>query len=137
MNHDTKLFRKWMRVLRDPESKKTTGQLQDIIYEKHRCCLGHCCHAAGADVKIDEISVGEEAVTYSYLGNNDYACLPETLAEELDITATGCFINKVEVRGEQMGSLTDVNDNSLLSPAEIADLIEENKDNFIPYDSGG
>ena len=94
-----------------------------------RCCLGHYCAAKGLQavaVKVYDLETGSK-VLYTYdpqYEKNIYA-LPQHLAKSLGITKYGRFVQSVVVEGRQMVGLTDVNDYTDLSPAQIADVIEQ------------
>ena len=133
--------RKWLAQLRDPESKKHYGELENPLASNARCCLGHACHALDIDRELQED--GEIFVAYGgCLGH-----LPKEAARKLDIEVTGYLKNSIEIqfcnsKGRvqviKCHSLTDVNDSTSLTPKEISDVIEEQfeKDNFVPFICG-
>ena len=130
--------RKWLAVLRDPKSSKNRGSLESYWDENSRCCLGHACHAL--DVEKEE-SKPDSAVYY----DGKDSILPKGARNALDIDHRGNFIEPVTIISVHPNSLThryedyftaydliDVNDNTNLTPKEIADVIEEQfeNDNF-------
>ena len=136
---------KWLAQLRDPESKKLTLRLEDAEDPKARCCLGHACHALGLPRSVDtehELATGSKLVLVLY-GEDEHTdrftsdVLPMNAAEMLDISVVGTFVKPLVHRGVQPPymSLSDLNDESTLTPAEIADVIEEQfeKDNLMSY----
>ena len=133
---------KWLAQLRDPESKKHYGELEDPSDSNARCCLGHACHALGID---RELQGDDDEIFVAYggcLGN-----LPNEAARKLDIDIMGCFKNSIEIRCcnsrgrlqvTKCHNLTNVNDSTRLTPKEISDVIREQfeKDNFVPFMCG-
>ena len=128
MNTDTKLFKNWMKTLRDKKSGKAIGQLVDYFQPDNKCCLGHACSAAKLKPEIDE-----DCSTYSY--NGEEVLMPKALCKKLNITKEGAFINNVDVNGKRFSDLAFLNDITSLTPAQIADVIEEQAKakNFKPY----
>ena len=121
--------RKWLAQLRDLDSKKEFGQLENVKDSNARCCLGHACHALGIRRRVKQYpSSSIDLVAYE----NTSGALPSSACYMLNITAIGRFIEKIIVNGESCSDLSDVNDNTLLSPAEIADVIQDqfNNNNF-------
>ena len=129
---------KWLDQLRDPESKKARGMLEDSKDKNSRCCLGHACHALGIERDEDK----KYSVIY-------YDCedtnLPFGARNALDIDGRGSFKEPVNITSVHHNSLTsvhedymtaydliDINDETDLTPQEIADVIEDqfNTGNF-------
>ena len=114
--------RKWLSQLRDPESKKETGQLESLDDSNTRCCLGHACHALGIKRLVESYAHEQEkVVTYDFQNTN----LPYSACNMLNINVLGEFKKEVLVNGKYCQSLTEINDFTDLTPKEIADLIEE------------
>ena len=133
----------WLRALRDPDAQKHCGSLEDYDNPKARCCLGHACAALGlkrADDQWIQDNYGEKTVLYGVdRGDYDETCLPKSLSKRLNISPGGGFIKKIEIEGQNengapilFDSLVHVNDDTDLTLAQIADLIEEQnrKKNF-------
>ena len=129
---------KWLAQLRSPKAKKTTLKLEDFKKPNKRCCLGHACHALGIKREVLEsnYSLGNSIVHYE----NEPTYLPEEAYEKLDITSEGRFVTPVELdhihkyyKGDVYKNLARINDHTALTPAEIADVIEEQfkANNFI------
>ena len=116
---------KWLAVLRAPESSKAVGVLESRTYENSRCCLGHACHALGI---TRTVTTGPEYVRY----DSESKWLPPAARRALRINANGNFKKTIEVDDKVLNSLAQVNDRTELSPAEIADVIEDQieNDNF-------
>lgn len=133
----------WLRALRDPSAEKHCGTLEDYDNPKARCCLGHACVAFGlerADDQWTQDNYGDDIVLYgSHDGEYEETVLPKSLSMRLNLSPGGNFIEKVEIEGQNengapilFDSLVHVNDDSTLTLAQIADLIEEQnrKNNF-------
>ena len=121
--------RKWFGVLRDPESKKITNKLEDPEDTNARCCLGHACHALGIEREV-EFDPRKESHSVCY--DSSSIVLPDTVAYMLNITNVGDFKKTIYVKSIPVSNLTQANDDTNLTPAEIADLIEDQikNDNF-------
>ena len=121
-------FTLWLGVLRDPKSEKMCGALAHHFHTDQRCCLGHACHALGLPLEQWDWRGG-------YGGEHSY--LPARISELLDITQLGAFREPLLIDGlkARFESLAGLNDASNLSPAEIADVIEDmwKNDGFVPY----
>ena len=133
---------KWLAQLRSPDAKKTTGKLEDFDDRRKRCCLGHACHALGESRRESISGHGKAVVQYGY--DRALYQLPDSAAELLDITTSGRFKNAITVKhtvsgyegfSRLMTCLSDLNDDTTLTPSEIADVIEEQfkTDNFVPF----
>ena len=119
---------KWFAVLRAPESSKAVGVLESRTDENSRCCLGHACHALGIARTVPNESA-PEYVRY----DSESKWLPPAARRALRINANGNFKRSIEINDTVLNSLSQVNDRTELSPAEIADVIEDQirNDNFI------
>ena len=129
----------WLAKMRHLKSKKHQGSLEKAHHPEHRCCLGHACAAFG----VDRLSERENSGVVSY-GSRDEGwhskVLPVELVRRLRIKNNGEFKKPITIKGYrtefdrpvEFGSLVEINDNTRLSLAQIADIIErENKaDNF-------
>ena len=128
---------KWLAQLRSPEAKKTCSKLEDPEKPNHRCCLGHACYVLGLTRTVEEIQddiFNYDAVYY----DNGYSYLPISACEMLDINPDGDFKEVINVTMNQKQfckNLAELNDDTELQPAEIADIIEENfkANNFTPH----
>ena len=111
---------KWLKVLRDPASKKAKGELESLGLPEYRCCLGHLCYALEVPSRrVDNnLEYGEDRDT-------SYTQLPEYIARQVGITQDGDFIRDVEYdEVGTFGCLADLNDQTDITPQEIADIIE-------------
>ena len=135
----------WLKVMRDPKSGKALKKLENPENRHDRCCLGHLCHAMQAKSKVANFGSmhssdgGRDCVFYDF---NDHRwthdVLPNELAKELDITFTGSFNTPIDIDGCEVSSMASLNDDTDLTPAEIANVIESQfkAGNVTPYDSG-
>ena len=115
--------RKWFGVLRDPESKKAVNKLESYTDKNARCCLGHACHALGIERKVMKFANG--IIVYE----NKSDTLPFSVCNMLNIQNTGKFKKEVLVGDEPYWSLSRINDNTDLTPQEMADVIEDQFEN--------
>ena len=132
-------FKKWLSVLRDPKSKKHVGSLESLHDSNTRCCLGHACHALHSNKTIFEDKV-------CYGAEKEYTFLPQKIAKLLNITPDGEFATPIHISRDYSNidsdenvdedinylptsigynDLVSLNDDTILSPAEIANIIEE------------
>jgi len=121
-NGDT-LFAVWIAALKSGKFEKATGTLR--VGETNCCCVfGVLCVASGLPVSTASIPA---------------------LAEFLDITVDGCFVEPLVVIGNLVPrreilirSLMYLNDGTGLSLPEIGERIEQNHRarNFRPYAYG-
>ena len=116
----------WLGVMRDPQSGKCRDKLQDITDSTSRCCLGHLGYSMGAAIDIVLNQNRNKGVGYSYGDdkNINISVLPVALAMELDMTQKGDFIKDVRIGDTSFACMAEVNDDTELTPAEIADVIE-------------
>ena len=117
---------KWLDFLRGEGRRKAKGLLEKIAgYDKEnpRCCLGHACVALGMKGVKDNTNM-------IYDGSS--ALLPLSAQIQLGISSDGSFKECVSVGSATYSSLSTINDCTDLSPADIADVIEEQfkNDNF-------
>ena len=115
----------WLKVMRDPEFGKATGTLEDPNNPSKRCCLGHLGYSMKASRRWNVITA---RVDYFYGGDDSWSSsyLPISLAKELDIDNIGSFINPITVGGiEEFKSMSELNDDTDLTSAAIADIIED------------
>ena len=115
----------WLEQLRNPESEKVTGMLEDPHCENARCCLGHACYALGIE---REESVNQEYVYY----DGEWEVLSGEVAEMLDITQNGNFVHDVNIADyfpeylpNKYMCLSDLNDRTSLKPQQIAVILED------------
>ena len=126
---------KWLAEMRRPDTVKFHRSLENPHNENAMCCLGHACKALKDEFNLKYVNDGTEVTV-----NNNFGVLPNEVARALNITRHGNF--KAEARlmvknhimlvagddGVKQTSdfidLMDVNDSTLLSIEEIADLIE-------------
>ena len=113
---------KWLAVLRAPESKRASGILESRYEENARCCLGHACHALGISRTVPS---GPGYVHY----DSESKWLPMNARRALMVNSNGYFKKSIIVDGRMFFSLAQLNDNTELSPQEIADVIEEQFEN--------
>ena len=113
-----RLRKEWLDYLRQPGRKKTKEVLERYHDNEARCCLGHACHHFGIDRTVLEDSL---SVLYDKQGS----VLPERLQWDLDMTEAGDFCEPIDVEDEIIGDCIGLNDETDLSMAEIADIIEQ------------
>jgi len=142
----------WMGVLENPESRKAQNTLERYGEDPPRCCLGHLCAISPevervVPLKEEEGKVaGEVTCLYRSInppGNLEHMKLPGVLAQKFDLTPEGEF-NRLysdkeiaEIVGvdselfweHNYENLTELNDSSDLSLAQIATFIRHLKDN--------
>ena len=118
--------KKWLAVLRAPESKKHRAALEKPTDPNARCCLGHACHAL--DIKKSK----ESESGYIYY-DGELGILPKKAQKKLRVNPKGTFKNPVRINGIDLFDLVYVNDDTDLTPQEIADVIEDQfeNDNFL------
>ena len=114
--------KKWLTVLRDPESKKTRGVLESSEDENARCCLGHACHALG----IPRIAPSDSGYI---LYHSESKSLPMYARRALMVSRCGVFKNSIVIDNKEFNNIAQVNDMTALTPQEIADVIEDQFDN--------
>ena len=133
-------LRNWLRVMRDPKSGKTKHKLENLENRNNRCCLGHLCYSMNGNSKVTSYGCdieGKDTVFYDF---NDevweHDVLPNELAKELDMTPTGSFTMAIDIGVISVRSMASLNDDTELTPAEIADVIEAQfrAGNVTPYD---
>lgn len=115
---------KWIDFLREEGRQKARNVLEDVQNPEARCCLGHAC-------KVFENSVERTLV----LGDNDTPVavkydktqhvLPSKLQRKLNIDAYGKLRKPIKIENGRYVDLVSINDSTNLSPAQIADVIEE------------
>ena len=130
-------FKLWLEVLRDPKSEKTQGRLEDPDNAKARCCLGHACHALGEERYVKTSGAGYPSqAPYIVMYAGDAGVLSEGAASLLGIQPDG-LLKESDGGVKGMYTLVDLNDDTNLTPAEIADVIEclWQNDGFEPYDN--
>ena len=127
-------WKKWMEVLRDPSSLKKIGVLESNVNPNARCCLGHACHALIPETRRVTLPRAGSLVRY---GADEWSAqvLPPELTELLGVDASCTFKKRVEVPRDRIKdtstlnlSATALNDNTDLSPSEIADILERERD---------
>ena len=123
---------KWLAQLRSPEAQQWTGELESLREPDRRCCLGHACHALGAERSYTDLTV-----YYGKGRDMDSSTLPYSVAKKLNITNSGAMINSYVHGNDVYSGLTIINDCGVFSLSEIADIIEEGfkTNNFYPYES--
>ena len=114
----------WFSVMRDPKSGKCKGRLQDVTNPNDRCCLGHLGFSMGVTTGIKVDKCDNEYVAYFYGGRTNGIVLPSALAKELDMTQCGDFVEVIEIGDAEYCSMSVINDETDLTMAEIADVIE-------------
>ena len=107
--------------MRDPRFGKMQQQLEDPDNSNDRCCLGHLCHAMNVPSELDNDGDPE----YIFDGDSHSAYLPSGLAKALDMTTQGDFMRGIIVDGVVVMHMSGLNDDTDLTPAQIADVIEE------------
>ena len=114
---------KWLKVLRSPLSQREKGRLENGTYSEARCCLGHLCHAldiprhqSGAGTMVEYGDVDDKDISWSQL--------PEYVVRQVGISRNGDFFKAVEYKDEIYHCLADLNDETDITPQEIADVIE-------------
>ena len=120
----TPFVAEWLKILRNPESKKEKSKLQNFVDKERRCCLGHLCHAVGAIVTKSAIE--SERYIYHYKDTYSSTFLPLALAELLDVSTSVHFKKRVKYEHYMFGNLSSINDESGATLSEIADIIEKN-----------
>ena len=135
----------WLAQLRDPEAGKALGMLEDPNDPNQRCCLGHACHALGADRKLYDGKVwyGKDLKSPSALPSGVMDALA-MWGRDGDFRASVSMADVRRIVGrparldegidddekEWIQSLSALNDGTDLTPAEIADVIEANWENL-------
>ena len=121
---------KWLAQLRSPEAKKTTLKLENSKNPDHRCCLGHACHALGIQREVLESQNTVNGWMVHYGEQTSY--LPDEASLKLAILCNGEFVNEIKIdhihsyyANIEFENLAQINDHTELTPAEIADIIEE------------
>ena len=137
-------FRLWLEVLRDPKSEKEKGRLENPDNPNARCCLGHACHALGAERRVVQHPTSampashDVRVEYGGAGEHgeggQYSVLPADVARVLKLTYEGSFkwdalpaddaLRYTVGAPFGLDSLASLNDKTNISPAELADVIE-------------
>ena len=131
---DDPLVKDWLKCLRHHDAKQVRNKLEDRHNLGHRCCLGHLCHAAKATQKKNP-----DTVEYEYEQSISTQVLPVHLAERLDITVNGIFIEAIKIPLQffypytdrrdgyvKIRGLTSLNDKTKYTLNQIADFIEDN-----------
>ena len=120
---------KWLAQLRLPESGKFRDSLENADCPSERCCLGHAAHAVGAPREVSDGIV-------DYDGFNQVLSGP--LQHLFGISHDGTFSEAytgrelAEIIGRPVpyrdfdvwGCLAGINDDTDLTPAEMASVIE-------------
>ena len=127
--------REWLAQLRDPESKKTIGELESYDDTNERCCLGHACYALNIHC---DINITDRTVSY----DTEAGKLPNSACRKLNIDRIGRLNNDILLSDDDeydnfyISNLTTLNDDTDLSPQEIADIIEDQfkTNNFKPFE---
>ena len=121
---------KWLAQLRSPEAKKTTLKLENPKKPNNRCCLGHACHALGIQREVLESKNTVNGWMVHYGEQASY--LPDEASLKLAILCNGEFVNEIKIdhihsyyANIEYKNLAQINDHTELTPAEIADIIEE------------
>ena len=124
----------WIAFLRTPDLKKQVGVLE---VGEARCCLGHGCVALGvpesgkkpASVKqyVDSSAKVRVVATKYGIISPEYTYAPKELMWSVGlymntgaVTNSGSFV----FDGKPYGSLSELNDKSDATPAQIADVLE-------------
>ena len=120
----------WLSELRDPRSKRHAYDLESIENPRRRSCLGHACHALGVERSIEK-TVDGPMVLY---GNSSHI-LPSEVGGLLRISQYGNFKSPVNYRRTEYTCLTRLNDETDITPQEIADVVQIAfyTDNFMPF----
>ena len=124
----------WLATLRDPESLAHVGELESGGEPRARCCLGHACHALGAQRnEVERARYAPPRITYDGFSGQ----LPPSIAERLDISRNGAFVNPVALGDEHYGCLVTVNDRYRPTPRQMASIIEREMraGNFVTFDT--
>ena len=123
----------WFAFLREPGRKKHTGELESVLDNERRCCLGHACHVLGAN----RTEICRDSSIYY---GNQSGILPDSIAEMLDMDAEGCLYSSIDLDGDEeadggIDTITALNDDTDLNPAQIADVLEKQfeRGNVVPY----
>ena len=134
----------WLEQLHSPESEKAVSMLEDGEYENARCCLGHACYALGIEREVEQLSFGGVLHTRVYY-DHDHEVLSEDVAQMLDITPNGDFINAVDIAEyypdlvlyNEFLCLSELNDRTELDPQQIAVILADQfvKRNMRDFDS--
>ena len=118
----------WLAFLREEGRQKCVGRLEDTHEGERRCCLGHAAFVLGGKRSVIEGTAGDKIVAY----NDETGYLSADLAEMLNMEASGDLHDFIHLDGYEdedgdpinFGTLTGINDDSDLTPAQIADVIE-------------
>ena len=108
---------KFLKVLRDPESKKYKFLLINPSNSNERCALGHLYHALGVNNDANGWSV-----VNLLLGDGQ-----------------GCFTRDIKYKGEFFKTLSCLNDGTDIQLFELADIVEREwkSGNLFPFAERG
>jgi hypothetical protein len=127
--------KKWIAALRSGKYKQGYGRLN---IGNEFCCLGVACELAYFEGVVTK---QEDNYSYYYCYNKSFNTLPESVIDWLGIiTESGRLKEKIEIKNpndtlESLWSLVDVNDSIKFTFNDIADLIEQEKVEFINTES--
>ena len=128
----------WFATMGGPDARKCIGLLENIEDPRERCFLGHACHALGVKRIIAPVD-DEDRVFYGAEHPVWGDCeLPPEAARALNITTTG-ELRKTLTFPDRAGkpievrSVSELSDQSAMTPQEGAVWLERNQDLLKPY----
>ena len=125
-----KIMKEWLKLLRDPKSKKAFGVLCQP--DGAQCALGWLCQAAGL---TPEVPPTQQPTYLTYEG--EASKLPKSIGKIMKMTSGGRL--KPRFDPDNVTSIAFLNDNEIdMSLAKIADVVEDayENDRFIkPFEA--
>jgi hypothetical protein len=109
--------KKWIAYLKNSDTLKTIGKLEDPDNPNKRCCLGHACHI---------FEVERQASKFKVLYDDHSARLPESLVLKLgmwSVYGSGKLV-QYKLRGLDVKSLSSLNDDADYTPQQIGEYLE-------------
>lgn len=123
--------RAWLDYLRAPGRRKTKYRLEDPADPEARCCLGHACAALpglaerSMGALSDHCAIREYGRVEGVYYDDADGGMPDAVCMALGVGPHAAFRRPVEIDGRACESAADLNDYTDLTPAEIADVLEE------------
>lgn len=121
-------IRAWVQALRSGEFKQGTGTLRNANSEY--CCLGVACELA----MRDGVGIRAEIVGYRVNGETPvhHGAMPNVVAAWLGVEHDTRYESgdmKLEIGGDRVKFLAEMNDEMRMTFKQIADVIENNLQN--------
>lgn len=122
----TEIKEQWIKDLRDPSRRQTTGKLRDEFGAQ--CCLDVLCEQAVAAGIIDAPQYDKDLEAYIYVWDSGksetYETLPQPVVDWAEVGDNNPELWYTENGDEQWNSLAVLNDEEHKTFPEIADIIE-------------